>query len=153
MAERTRGKPLSPLFGDLAALQQAVRAARSAALDEAKETVGGRGFFRSSGAEFCAADAAGNKLSEGGVYPWDGTRRAFEADIQRLLEKHPQAQEILLEGTYMWAERLGDFETGDHDPGLSDWAVVVWRAGVTGEAARGSRDEGSRDWPEQGAQP
>jgi hypothetical protein len=120
------------MFPDLASLTRAVRSARSAALAEAKETVGRRGFFRSSEAEFCAADAGGNKVSEGGVHFWDGTRRSFEADIRKLLQKHPQTRAIALEGTYSWAESLSDFDTGDHDPCLSDWAVVVWRAGDTG---------------------
>ncbi len=128
-------RPLSSIFPNLAALTQAVRTARNAALEEARETVGGKGFFRSSGAEFCAVDAGGDKVSEGGVHPWDGTRRSFERDIKRLLEIHPQAREISLEGVYSWAERLSDFENGDHDPCLSDWAVVVWRYGDTGGGA------------------
>lgn len=106
-------RPLSSLFPNLAALTQAVRTARNAALEEARETVGGMGFFRSSGAEFCAVDAGGDKVSEGGVHPWDGTRRSFERDIKRLLEIHPQTREISLEGVYSWAERLSDFENGD----------------------------------------
>ncbi len=137
--ERVR---LSGVFPDLATLTQAVRTARSAALAEAKETVRGRGFFRSSGAEFCAADAGGNKLSEGGVHFWDGTRRSFEADIKKMLEMHPQTSEISLEGTYSWAERLGDFDTGDHDPGLSDWSLVVWRASETAGDDGGKADGG-----------
>jgi len=122
------------VFPDLASLTLAVRTARSVALAEAKETVRGRGFFRSSGAEFCAADSGGHKLSEGGVHFWDGTRRSFEGDIKRMLEMHPQTSEISLEGANSWAEKVGDFETGDHDPGLSDWALVVWRAGETAQA-------------------
>lgn len=80
---RTQSKSaMSPLFPTLAALKQAVGSARSAALEEARETVGGRGFFRNNGAEFCAADAEGHKVSEDGVHPWDGTRRSFEEDIR-----------------------------------------------------------------------
>jgi hypothetical protein len=143
MSSRNAKEKLPGLFGDLASLKEAVRSARSAALAEAKETVGRRGFFRSSGAEFCAADSGGNKLSEGGVHFWDGTRRSFEADVRGLLEKHPQTQQIALEGTYSWAEKLSDFDTGDHDPCLSDWAVVVWRAGET-TGGGGAEVEGMR---------
>lgn len=123
------------VFGSLKELNEAVREAREAARVEAWRGCGRRGFLQSRGAEWVVSDSRGDKLNEGGVHIWDGSKKGMESDLSSLLKRYPGAAEAWLEGGFNWAASLGEMSDGSYDPLVSEWAVKVWVAPVAKAAA------------------
>lgn len=120
----------------LAALKAEVTAARTIARREARKDCG-PGFLRSRGAEFVFADAQGNKLSEGGGWEWDGTRKGL-AQAMASMGRYPATYSLSLEGGWDWAATMADMKDGAHDPFVSEWVVTVWTADEQPQALRPS---------------
>ena len=104
----------------------AISDAYQQALSDAKRGIG-RGCYRSRGIELVAADAAGEKLNEGGVFYWDKTGAEFKRDVESLLRRFPQTVEIYAEGGIDYATSVREFEDGSYDPLVEDYAVLVWK--------------------------
>jgi len=116
------------LFKNAAALSAAIRVARDEARKEAQQSCGRKGVLRSRGVEFTAADAKGDKLSEGGVWLWDGSAKELDSLIKSLAAKFPEAKVFYAEGGFDWAESVRALVDSDYDPWVSEWAVEIWRA-------------------------
>jgi len=122
---------------NLKQIKDEVAEAREAAIKEAQEVCGRRGYLKSRGT-FIAT--AGNGC-QCGPYPaaealaWTGTLKEIEKLAARVMANHPDVEEITITGGYDWAESLRAYLDSEYDPWVSAWEVVVWKRPVAEQVA------------------
>lgn len=113
---------------NLDAVKREVRAARYAALHEAKRT-GGRGYYPSRGTFLATLSVQGQcppaPMAECKL--WKGTLKEINSLITLCLALYPDATEVVIGGGFDFAESVRHYADGDYTPWISSWEVSVWK--------------------------
>jgi hypothetical protein len=124
--------PSGTQFATFSEIKEAVRAAREAALVEARENCG-RGTFVSRGASFSGLSAKGDVvLGEAESAPWSGTGKSLLDEIHaaRFDLKRTGVSELYLQGGFNFAENPRALADGSYDPWVAEWSVCIWKRGA-----------------------
>lgn len=113
-------------FPSMAALQEAIRAARSEAEREARESCGRGGFLQSRGSYLRGTNSTGGEpLWAADTYPL-GTWKELQVSLADVAANRPEIDAVIVQGGFNWAATMQNLRDGAYDVLVSEWEVRIW---------------------------
>lgn len=119
---------MSKIYSTFAALQEAIKQARSDAKADARRDCD-KGFLKSRGVWMITTNNKEGLVAPNSESIWFGetvTARKFDGLIARVEAHFPHVDEIRFDGGWDHAETMADFD-GNYTPWVAEWSVLAWR--------------------------